>query len=233
VTGITGDLELDAQISREHVQRIAKLIAKDAPDFLVEYLERWTPSVHIHGQILKLAPSRRELRAQLETMLNSPSKAQSGFRDLFVGDFLKKIGREASLDFRTLPGDALALTIVIKIALASLVDSAGRTKVGRGNAQISNSLSADMYCAIVVAEAWMFVHGNYPDPKAERAAEACEAYWNAVGGTSAPSLGNRRFGRWKHYFREIRRGMHPDDRAELRRHLQEAKRADAHLKSTG
>jgi hypothetical protein len=233
VTGITRDLELDAQVSRDNFRRIAELIVKKAPDFLIEYFERCAPSVHVHGHIMRIAPSRRQLRARLESMQNSPAEAQSGLRDTFVGDFLRKVSREASLDFLTFSSDASALTTAIKVALDDLVNSAGRTKAGRGKTQISNSLSADMFCALVVAEAWKFFYENYPDPKAERAAEACEAYWNAVGGTSAQSAGNRRFGRWKHYLREIRKGMHPDDRAELRRHLQESKRADTYLKSTG
>ena len=100
----------------------------------------------------------------------------------------------------------------------ALSKQSGKTKSGRGKAVLPGMYNPKIFCALVIAEAWKFIHGKYPTPVNRTAANAAEAYWQASGG-STEGWGNDRLGGWRRYFQNAR-GLQVDaERAECRRIL--------------
>jgi hypothetical protein len=101
----------------------------------------------------------------------------------------------------------------------ALSDSTGNTKSGRGNAPVPGADNPKVFCALVVAEAWKFVHGEYPSPKSEPAAKAALAFWSVSGGEEPKGWGAKRERAWRPYFEKARSPVHVSKRAECLRIL--------------
>jgi hypothetical protein len=99
-----------------------------------------------------------------------------------------------------------------------LTTKGGKAKSGRGKAQLPGTYSPKIFCAVVIAEAWKFLHGKYPASVSKKAAEAAEAYWLVSGGATA-GWGNDRLGAWRPYFEKARRPEVANERAKCLRIL--------------
>jgi len=100
----------------------------------------------------------------------------------------------------------------------ALTNKSGKTKSGRGKAVLPGTSNPKVFCAVVVAEAWQFIHGKYPTPVNTTAANAAEKYWLASGGSTG-GWGNDRLGAWRPYFQNARRPQVDAQRAECQRVL--------------
>ena len=76
-----------------------------------------------------------------------------------------------------------------------------------------------VFCALIVAEAWKFLHGKYPASKNEKAAKAALDFWSVSGGAAATGWGKKREGAWRPYFERARNPEHASKRAECLRIL--------------
>jgi hypothetical protein len=109
-----------------------------------------------------------------------------------------------------------------------LSDSTGKTKSGRGNTPVLGADNPKVFCALVVAEAWKFVHGDYPPPRSELAAKAALALWSVSGGEEPQGWGAKRERAWRPYFEKAQNPVQVSKRVECLRILHAAKsRADS------
>ena len=95
----------------------------------------------------------------------------------------------------------------------------GTTKSGRGKALPPGAYTAKTFCAVIVAEAWKFLHGKYPAPRNRKAAEAAQTFWLICGGTSG-GWGDDPLGAWRPYFKKAMEPETVKERAECLRHLE-------------
>jgi hypothetical protein len=79
-------------------------------------------------------------------------------------------------------------------------------------------------CALIVIEAWSFVHGKPPGANNAKAQEACEDYWRAYGG---PPIGKGDPGNWR---RTIKSALAV--RSALRRYIRDEIRLEAEGRSS-
>ena len=118
-----------------------------------------------------LQPSRAEMRANLTKVVEAASVLIMALDSSAIVEFLD-LG--ADQPFRA-PGNLLATLVDIgnRAAAASrsaaLVDSKGRTKAGRGRALPKAGISAKTYCALLIAETWLYFRGDYPPPRNKQA----------------------------------------------------------------
>jgi hypothetical protein len=85
-------------------------------------------------------------------------------------------------------------------------------------------VSAKTYCALLIAETWLYFNGNYPPTGNKHAAEAADIYWRLSGG-ERQSWGNDKLTAWRRHFREASGDQSAEiksSRAEYQRHLRES-----------
>jgi hypothetical protein len=95
-------------------------------------------------------------------------------------------------------------------------------------------ISPQIYCAMMIAEAWKFVRGAYPSARNLEAAEAAEALWrlsvlpagDQLPRTERQSWGTETRNAWRRHFQTAMNDQlgFEEDRLELRRHLKLASR---------
>jgi hypothetical protein len=151
---------------------------------------------------------------------------------------IKALHRSAIVEFLDLgaeepllaPGNLQAPLVDIRDRAAAasrspaLVDSKGRTKAGRGPALPKAGISAMTYCALLIAETWLYFNGKYPPPGNKKADKAADIYWSLFGG-ERQSWGNDKLVAWGRHFREASDDQSPEMkslRAEYQRHLGES-----------
>jgi hypothetical protein len=210
----------------EAFEPVAKLITPNPPPWLKEHLRRWLP-LFAHAAE-KLQPSRAEMRASLCKIEEAASLLTGALGNTAIVDFLDH-GADQLL---SAPGNLRVSLIDLanRAAKAStspaLVDSEGRTKAGKGRARPRAVISARAYCALLVAETWLYFRGYYPSPRNERADEAADIYWRLAGGERV-SCGNNPLNAWRPHFQDAREDQSSetkDLRAEYQRHLRESAR---------
>jgi hypothetical protein len=142
-------------------------------------------------------------------------------QDVPTKEFLEVEGRLQIENVGGLEHVLKGLSEGAKIAAESLLSTAtGTTKPGRGKAVPRSAISAKAFCALIVAEAWAHLHGNYPAPRNQRAAAAAQALWQSVGGTTS-SWGSDPLTGWSYHFTEARSDPAESLRKEVRRHCVE------------
>jgi hypothetical protein len=88
-------------------------------------------------------------------------------------------------------------------------------------------ISAQAYCALLIAEVWLYFRDDYPSPGNTQAAEAADIYWRLLGG-ERQSWGSDKLIAWRSHFRKASNDQSAEMmnlRAEYQRHLRES----AHL----
>jgi hypothetical protein len=102
----------------------------------------------------------------------------------------------------------------------SLVNKAGKSKAGRSRAAPSGAISAQTYCALLIAEDWKYFHGCYPAPRNRQAAKATDSYWRAAG-CERLTWGEDSLNAWRYHFGKARLADEPEGIcAEHWRHLE-------------
>ena len=212
--------------SLEPYEEIARLIAgDDAPAWLADHLRRWGPSVFLDRAVEKRQPSRSEMRQCLVKIKDAASLLQRALAEASIREFLeapplKPIDNIGALDR----------------SLTDLADRAGRaskspvlateneeTRPGRGPAKPAGAYSAQAYCALLVAETWKHFHGCYPPPRNRQAAKAAATLWRAAGG-ERNGWGDDPLNAWRYHFNKAELVADNETRAEVQRHLDEARR---------
>jgi hypothetical protein len=189
-----------------------------------------SPAMQAYGVEI-LQPSRAEVRANLPKVVEAASVLIMALDGSAIVEFLD-LG--ADQPFRA-PGNLLATLVDIgnRAAAASrsaaLVDSRGRTKAGRGRALPKARISAKTYCALLIAETWLYFNGNYPPPRNKQAEEAADIYWRLAGG-ERQSGGEDKLIAWRRHFQDALKNQSAEMNAlreEYKRHLLESARMEA------
>lgn len=200
---------------------VATFIApQDTPPWLKSYLVNWAPSLMLDRGVAMVQPTKVEMKKRLLEASDAAFLLHSAVSDTATREFIERAG---GIRFDTLGGLQHALQNIgerAKVAAnsAALSTATGKTKSGRGKALPPDAYAPKTFCAVVIAEAWKFLRGEYPVPRNPHAAEAAQAYWLASGGTS-DGWGEDPLGGWRPYFK---RAMGPEtakERAECLRHL--------------
>jgi hypothetical protein len=187
-------------LSEAAFEQVAQLITPQPPVWLKEHLRRWLP---MHAYAVDVwQPSRAEMRANLNKVGEAASVLIKALRSSAIVEFLD-LGAEEPL---RAPGNLQAPLVDIRDrgAAASrspaLVDSKGRTKAGRGRALPKAGISAKTYCALLIAETWLYFNDNYPLPRNKQAEKAADIYWRLAGGER--HWGVDKLIAWRRHFRE-------------------------------
>jgi hypothetical protein len=198
------------------------------PIWLKEHLRRWLPMHPYAAEILQ--PSRAEMRAILTKVVEAASLLVTALDSSAIVEFLD-LGADQLLAPRNL--QARLIDIRDRAAAAdrssALVDSEGRTKAGRGRALPKAGISAKTYCALLIAETWLYFNGKYPPPRNKQAEEAADTYWRLAGG-ERQSGGEDKLIVWRRHFQEVLKNQSAEMnalRAEYKRHLLESARMEA------
>ena len=205
-------------------EAIAHLIAgEDAPPWLAGHLKRWVPSIWVDRVVEKRQPGRSEMRNLLVKIGKAAALLTCALDEPSTREFLEA-GPSGPIENIGAFGRSLK-DLVDRADHASasraLADTTGKTQAGRGRATPSGALSAQAYCALLVAEAWRYFHDRYPTPRSRKAAKAAEAYWRATG-VERKGWGNDPLNAWRHHF-SAAKALKTEDklRTEIRRHLKE------------
>jgi hypothetical protein len=215
----------------EAFEPIAQLITPTPPPWLKEHLRRWLP-MHAYAEAV-LQPSRAEMRAILTKVVEAASLLVRALGSSTVVEFLNC---DADRPLPA-PGNLQAMLVDFRdraaaaSRLPTLVDSKGRTKAGKGRAAPIARISAQAFCALLIAETWLHFRRRYPSPRNKKAAEAADIYWRLLG-AERRSWGNDHLITWRRHFQAAAGDQSPEivkQRAEYQRHLRESARMEALL----
>ena len=135
---------------------VADLIAPDPPDWLPEHLLRWSSTIFISYAVEWRQPTRAEMVKILGEVRDAAAFLQRELGQPSLREFLDVGGSEplnASTKFQTILAE-LQVRADRASKLSNLVDDKGRARAGRSRAQPDGAISAQAYCALLVAEAW-------------------------------------------------------------------------------
>jgi hypothetical protein len=204
---------------------VASLIAgADAPSWLTEYFQDWSPSLMLGADVHKRQPTKAKMKKQLQEAVTASLVLQRALNDAAICEFLETppFGR---IDKKALLGhmlDDLGRRAKYAIASPTLSTPDGKTPPGADRAMLPNAVPPRTFCAALIAEAWAYFHGGDPPPRNLKAARAAHALWLASGNETKASFGNEPLTSWRYYFKEAREPLLTELRTEIRRYLTEA-----------
>jgi hypothetical protein len=128
---------------------------------------------------------------------------------------------------------AFANAVQLAAKSAAVTGAKGKTKRGRGKAMARIWLLPKDFCALVIAETWLFFRGRRPGPRNLEAGAAAHAFWLASGGTKSGWDSDPRKG-WRDHFSDARSAQMRAMQAELRQKCLELSReSDATPRQSG
>jgi hypothetical protein len=213
---------------------IARIIAAPAgaPPWLPTFLESWAPSLMIDRFVHQMQPPKSKMRQRMEEISAAARVLQQMLHHVPTKEFLEN---EGHLRFEKAGGLENTLKVIeegAKVASASLARAAmGTTRSGRGKALPKGAISPKAFCAVIVAEAWAHVHGDYPPRRSKRAAAAAHALWLSAGGMTSSS-GSDPLAGWRYHFTEAQSKATKSYREDARRHCIECARLEMRLRDT-
>ena len=171
----------DDQEEADSFEKVARLVAGgDPPKWLAGYFKHWAGSLGLHRRLVMRQPTRSEMIELLSEMedavwLLSYAISNNPIREYLENSHLGPIGNAARLESDL--GD-LALRIAAAKDSPTLSSKKGGAKPGPGKAMPPDAPTPYVYCAAMIAEAWKFVHEDYPAARNQEAAAAADALWN-------------------------------------------------------
>jgi hypothetical protein len=204
-------------------ENVARFVAgPDAPAWLVAHFKRWASSLEVDRFVEKKQPTKVVMKRQLAEVKDAALLLRRALSDTPTREFLE-IAPQGPIEHHGVLDHLLAnLAERAERASASSILSTetGKTKAGRKRAAPADASSAKLFCAALIAEAWVYFHHSDPAPRNQDAARAADAYWRASGGETnswtVPLNG------WRPYFQQVQEPSLAALRAECRRHLIEA-----------
>lgn len=212
----------------DEVVRLIK--PEDPPHWLADYFAFWATPVAQEIGIRGLQRTRSETREKLAALVAAADTLSEAVGDVSTWSFLaRSFGPDFAKEFTGLHDSILSLRKYALLASKSpaLSTAAGKTKSGRGKTLLPGTHNPKMFCALVVSEAWKFLHGKYPMSKNRKAAAAALAYWEVSGRTISEAIdgtvkgwGSDPLGAWRPYFEKAQSPEVAPQRAECLRILQ-------------
>jgi hypothetical protein len=208
-------------------KEVALLIAPtDTPAWLSSMLSDWAPSIALDRAVHEAQPTKVEMRKRLAQIQLAAATLLHSFQHAPTKEFLE---REGAIRIENFGGLEHTLRTIGERAATAAVsttisETLAKAKKGTGKALPAISIPPKAFCALIVAEVWKHVRGNYPAMGSKEAATAAEAYWCASGG-STKSWGTQTHRSWSYHFRKARTPAAEQLRREVCRHCME----NAHL----
>ena len=200
-------------------QEIAALIRKDPPPWVATLLRQWGPSIMLDRAVHAAQPSKVNMRKRLIQVANAAAILRDAVQHDPTREFLEL---EGNVRIENLGGLEHTLRIIGERAASAAVSpriaASGTTaKKGQGKALPAKALHPKVFCALIICEAWKFLHGKYPGSRNPKAEAAADAYWRASGG-STRGWGRTRLSGWRPHFEKVESAAAEKMRNEVRRH---------------
>ena len=180
--------------------RLEKVLAQ-----LAANVEADVPNAKSVSRRVDLRGDVGSLKKQAEGFERALSRISKGFR-------LLDLPLEANESLPNARKTIRDVAVFCDRALSMISGKAGRSKPGRET------------CALIVIEAWSFVHGKPPGANNTKAQEACDDYWRAYGG---PPIGKDDSGNWR---RTLKHALAV--RSALRRYIRDEIRLETESRSS-
>ena len=218
---------------KDHIadfEEVGRLITSEPPAWLASHLIRWSSSVLFGRAMEDHQPTRVEMRKILAEVGDAAGIVQRALGANVVREMLDA-GGDGPISS---PGvlrqflDDIERRANRASTSPTLINREGKTKAGRGRALPDGAVTAQTFCALLIAETWKWFNGDYPPPRNRRAAEAVDLYWRLSGG-EVLSVGEDRFATWRKFFMKIPTLKVEDDIKEYRRHLRQSEYLAAQL----
>ncbi len=199
---------------------VARLITPQPPAWLGQVLLKSSAPIWLHARVLDLQPSRARVRMYLKWLESTVAPLARALGEPPVRNFLDAAGEGKITYHGALDGYLRDLRARAARALASpeLATPSGKTKAGKGPALPPGAVHPASLCALIIVEAWKYVHGAYPGPRSVKAAEAAEAYWKACG-NMRNSWGANPLTAWRRRFEVAMWPAFDEQRAEVVRSI--------------
>ena len=213
----------------------AGLIAStNAPPWLATFLRDWAPSLMLDRAVHAVQPTKAKMREQLIQVANAATILQRALRDSPTKEILELEGGIRIENIGGLDDTLRAIGERATLAAASprISATSTRAKPGSGKALPANAFSPKTFCAVIISEAWKYLHDEYPAPRNVKAAAAAEAFWRASGGITK-SWGSNPLRSWSYHFKKARSPAANKLRQELRRHCVEHSHSYQTLSQSG
>jgi len=194
----------------------------DTPSWLTEYFVHWATPLASEWSVALLQPTKAQMKKELTSIAEAADALNEALSNPLTKAFLERAyGIAIDKKFAGFHDSLLSLRRYAYLAARSpsLSTAAGKTRSGRGKAPVAGADNPKVFCALIVAEAWKFLHGKYPASKNENAAKAALALWLASGGAAPGGWGKNRLLAWRPYFERARNPEHASKRADCLRIL--------------
>ena len=143
---------------------VARVIAPaDTPHWLTNYLVHWSTPLASERSVTLLHPTKTDMKEKLSSIGNAADALNVLLSDPMPTAFLE---REFHFEIdKEFAGFRTALPLIAARAhraarSPALSKQSGKTKSGRGKALLPGTYNPKIFCALVIAEAWKFIHGS-------------------------------------------------------------------------
>jgi hypothetical protein len=205
------------------VADVARLIAPhNTPTWLPEFLRAWGLQVAEDRELQEALPPKANMRNKLLDAKDAAERITGLLNDAMTMIFVQAESNTRIRNIVQFEMDLKEFARAVELAAASpmISETGGKTKKGRGRAIARTTLSPKAFCALIIAETWLFVRGRHPALRNQEAAAAAQAYWLASGGTTKGWGSDPRTG-WSYHFREARSAATRSLREEVQQHCAE------------
>jgi hypothetical protein len=211
-------------------EAVAKLITRDPPKWLAMHLRDWAPSIFMAYGVDQRQPTRAEMKKILDSISNAAALLQRALAASSVSEFLDAGGQgpmEAVGTFRMMASE-VHMRAGAAARLPNIINARGKARAGKGRALPDRAISAQTYCALLIAETSKWFRGEYPAARSMEAAQAIDLYWKLAGGQK-DSWGKDTLTSWRYHLTKALKVEAKMERAEYHRHLTEAERSAAYF----
>lgn len=211
---------------------VGLIAAGHPPPWLADFLGLFVPCLVMNRFVSNRAPSRRELSEKL----NGIRKAAKVLLTALQDDDLQMLLDASQLGVAApREGFRRQLQLILEAAekeISPLQRPDGKLKAGAGHAFINATFSPEVECAVLIAESWRFVRGDYPPPRNRNAHSAADLLWVMAGGKRRVGADNP-LETWRQHFKHavgdpVTQALE-DYRCEVRRRLADAAHIHASL----
>jgi hypothetical protein len=165
---------------------VARLIEPtNTSPWLTDYFVYWATPLASEWSVERLQLPKRKMKEQLTRVVKAADALVTALEQPVATSFLERAnGIVIAEKFAGFHDSLLSIRRYAHLATtSSLLQSAGKTKRGRGRTPVPGGLSPKVFCALIVAEAWKFVRGRYPGSRNKDAANAALNFWKLSVGT--------------------------------------------------
>jgi hypothetical protein len=225
----------DIQTQLDRIRAVTPALAEQVvgytpPEWLIEYFVNWSGSLARHRHVWEQRMSRVQVIGRLEWIELAALELSNALSEPELTDYLAREPNPYEI------ADVRRVLILIHdwaeggSKSAALVNVSGKTRAGAGLAIPPRSISPQVFCALIVSEAWKYGRGRRHGPRNLKAAAAAQELWGLAvvpGGERLPRTEREQRGDplngWRPHFEAVaNEALYENDRTELVRYLKNA-----------